>query len=156
MGLICRTITRGARAPSRSQGHLCLSNPQSNHTGRARVEAHWLSVRNPPSMREIALHPCQYTDRLARDPIGSSRVRTTVLGSRSQLCIHPRVSKVASGIQSQSCRQLVSAHRCKFHDKVAGTHPQPHTTMPLFLCERDRGLIDLLIDCCLGERRCQT
>ena len=43
-----------------------------------------------------------------------------VLGSRSQTCIHPRVSTASSAVQSQMCRQLVSQRRCRFHQKVEG------------------------------------
>ena len=46
--------------------------------------------------------------------------RTCILGSRSQLCIHPKVSKLSGGIQAQTCRKFVSTHKCKFHEKVSG------------------------------------
>ncbi|KIY99069.1 regulator of telomere elongation helicase 1, partial [Monoraphidium neglectum] len=44
-------------------------------------------------------------------------VRTTVLGSRQQMCLHPRVSKMTGGHANFACRGLVHHRQCQWHNK---------------------------------------
>ncbi|WIA37112.1 hypothetical protein OEZ86_014079 [Tetradesmus obliquus] len=47
----------------------------------------------------------------------SYRVRTTVLGSRTQLCLHDKVSKLAGQAANFTCRALVAHKQCRWHTK---------------------------------------
>jgi regulator of telomere elongation helicase 1 len=49
----------------------------------------------------------------------SYKPKTCILGSRSQMCIHPTVSNVRGKAQDYMCRSLVSGHRCGFHNNVS-------------------------------------
>jgi hypothetical protein len=42
------------------------------------------------------------------------RVRTTVLGSRTQLCLHDKVSKMAGQAANFTCRALVQHKQCRW------------------------------------------
>jgi chemotaxis receptor (MCP) glutamine deamidase CheD len=42
------------------------------------------------------------------------RVRTTVLGSRTQLCLHDKVSKMAGQAANFTCRALVAHKQCRW------------------------------------------
>ena len=48
------------------------------------------------------------------------RPKTCVLGSRQQMCVHPKVSKMSGTTQIQACRSLVSKQECKAHLAVEG------------------------------------
>lgn len=48
----------------------------------------------------------------------ASKLRTTVLSSRQQTCIHPRVSKAPTlAAANAGCRMAVSQNQCKFLNK---------------------------------------
>ena len=44
--------------------------------------------------------------------------RTIVLGSRQQMCIHPRVSEQRGAVQNNQCRTLVKNRSCVYHRNV--------------------------------------
>jgi len=48
-------------------------------------------------------------------------VKTTVLGSRNQLCVHPEVSKLSASAQQHACQQLVKNQGCKYYKGVRPT-----------------------------------
>lgn len=43
----------------------------------------------------------------------------SVLGSREQLCVHPKVEKMSGTQQSFACRQLASTRKCKYYNNIA-------------------------------------
>jgi regulator of telomere elongation helicase 1 len=45
----------------------------------------------------------------------SYRPKTTILGSRSQLCINPQVSSAKGEAQNQLCRSKVNSKSCEYH-----------------------------------------
>eukprot|EP01012_Entosiphon_sulcatum_P020257 TRINITY_DN25237_c0_g1_i1.p1 TRINITY_DN25237_c0_g1~~TRINITY_DN25237_c0_g1_i1.p1 ORF type:complete len:1030 (+),score=110.86 TRINITY_DN25237_c0_g1_i1:1913-5002(+) len=49
----------------------------------------------------------------------SNVLTMAVLGSREQLCVHPKVSQQKGGAQNALCRGLTRAHRCVFHNGTA-------------------------------------
>jgi regulator of telomere elongation helicase 1 len=45
--------------------------------------------------------------------------KTTILGSRNQMCVHPQVKKYENtGVQNVMCRKLVSNQNCSFHHAI--------------------------------------
>jgi len=55
-----------------------------------------------------------------------SNAQTTVLGSRTQMCVHPTISQQTGGVQNHSCRQATAARTCHFNnnlEKYSGTIP---------------------------------
>ena len=47
------------------------------------------------------------------------RVQSTVLASRQQTCIHPKVSKLTNGSQANNaCKSLVSKRKCNYHNQL--------------------------------------
>lgn len=38
-----------------------------------------------------------------------------MLGSRQQLCLHPRVSTLSGGAANQACRALVASRTCSWY-----------------------------------------
>ena len=44
----------------------------------------------------------------------SDRVRSTVLASRQQTCLHPQVSKMSGGQANNACKALVSHKKCSW------------------------------------------
>eukprot|EP00301_Raphidiophrys_heterophryoidea_P002741 c11272_g1_i1.p1 GENE.c11272_g1_i1~~c11272_g1_i1.p1 ORF type:complete len:483 (-),score=132.00 c11272_g1_i1:1223-2644(-) len=50
----------------------------------------------------------------------SSAVKFSILGSREQLCIHPKVSEMRGAVQNHGCRALVQSRQCGYHHRVAG------------------------------------
>eukprot|EP01127_Copromyxa_protea_P023706 TRINITY_DN8993_c0_g1_i1.p1 TRINITY_DN8993_c0_g1~~TRINITY_DN8993_c0_g1_i1.p1 ORF type:complete len:234 (-),score=34.61 TRINITY_DN8993_c0_g1_i1:245-844(-) len=44
--------------------------------------------------------------------------RTTILGSRNQMCVHPRVKNLRGNAQNMMCKNLVSDHTCSFYNNV--------------------------------------
>lgn len=51
---------------------------------------------------------------VSSDRVHACRPRTTVLGSRQQLCLHPSVSKLSGGAANQACRGLVASRTCSW------------------------------------------
>eukprot|EP00877_Chromochloris_zofingiensis_P002619 jgi/Chrzof1/12358/Cz06g31220.t1 len=47
----------------------------------------------------------------------SYKVRTSVLGSRQQMCLHPKVSKMTGGAANFACKGLVHHKQCQWHNK---------------------------------------
>lgn len=43
-----------------------------------------------------------------------------ILGSRSQMCIHPEISKLVGTRQNEACLSLVSNQKCGFHRNLGG------------------------------------
>jgi hypothetical protein len=53
-----------------------------------------------------------------RNTAYASALRTTVLASRQQTCLHPRVSRLpTAGAANLACRAHVSRRQCEFHSK---------------------------------------
>ncbi|KNC52066.1 tumor necrosis factor receptor superfamily member 6B [Thecamonas trahens ATCC 50062] len=46
-----------------------------------------------------------------------------VLGSRKQLCVHEKVSKLGGSAQNAMCRQLTEARRCSYHNAMQESGP---------------------------------
>ncbi|GIL94350.1 hypothetical protein Vretimale_579 [Volvox reticuliferus] len=46
------------------------------------------------------------------------RVRSTVLSSRQQTCLHPTASKLSSGAANQACKALTTAKKCSWHNQL--------------------------------------
>eukprot|EP00727_Mastigamoeba_balamuthi_P005711 m51a1_g176 putative regulator of telomere elongation helicase 1-like (853) ;mRNA; r:584092-587690 len=44
------------------------------------------------------------------------RVRTAVLGSRGQLCVHPAVSRMRGSAQNRACLALCAARKCEYRE----------------------------------------
>ncbi|PNW86513.1 hypothetical protein CHLRE_02g089608v5 [Chlamydomonas reinhardtii] len=54
------------------------------------------------------LRNCSYKDR----------VRSSVLSSRQQTCLHPAASKLSGGAANQACKALTSARKCSWHNSL--------------------------------------
>ena len=46
--------------------------------------------------------------------------RMTVLGSRDQLCVHEKVSKLSRNILNHNCTNLTSKHACSYNNNLEG------------------------------------
>ncbi|EFJ52319.1 hypothetical protein VOLCADRAFT_30322, partial [Volvox carteri f. nagariensis] len=46
------------------------------------------------------------------------RVRSTVLSSRQQTCLHPTANKLSGGAANQACKALTSARKCSWHNQL--------------------------------------
>jgi hypothetical protein len=46
------------------------------------------------------------------------RVHSTVLASRQQTCVHPKVSAMSGQAASNACRALVAARKCHWHNQL--------------------------------------
>ncbi|KXZ47102.1 hypothetical protein GPECTOR_38g339 [Gonium pectorale] len=46
------------------------------------------------------------------------RVRSTVLSSRQQTCLHPTASKLTGGAINQACKALTAAKKCSWHNQL--------------------------------------
>ncbi|KAA6423773.1 MAG: regulator of telomere elongation helicase 1-like [Trebouxia sp. A1-2] len=56
----------------------------------------------------------------------SYRPRSTVLGSRNQMCLHPTVSTLAGAAANQACRSLMQTRSCRWGNEVdsfSSSHP---------------------------------
>lgn len=47
----------------------------------------------------------------------SYNVRTAILGSRSQMCLHTTVSKMNGAAANTACKSMVSHRQCAFYNK---------------------------------------
>ena len=55
-----------------------------------------------------------------RSTIYSKKVKMSILGSRNQLCIHPKISNIKNSLQqNQACRQATNKHSCKYYENVS-------------------------------------
>lgn len=64
----------------------------------------------------------------------SYKPNIAILGSRAQMCIHPKVSEEKGTRQNHKCRQLASKRRCKFYnnaERLARGKPTPMGVMDI-------------------------
>ncbi|GAX78033.1 hypothetical protein CEUSTIGMA_g5475.t1 [Chlamydomonas eustigma] len=58
----------------------------------------------------------------------SDRVKSTVLASRQQSCLHPKISKLSGGQANNGCKSLVSHKKCSWYNNLKYNRGKEWTT----------------------------
>eukprot|EP00189_Rhodosorus_marinus_P000603 CAMPEP_0113958386 /NCGR_PEP_ID=MMETSP0011_2-20120614/3387_1 /TAXON_ID=101924 /ORGANISM="Rhodosorus marinus" /LENGTH=960 /DNA_ID=CAMNT_0000969235 /DNA_START=152 /DNA_END=3031 /DNA_ORIENTATION=- /assembly_acc=CAM_ASM_000156 len=109
----CQSLSSGLEHTSGQQGGSSLA------TIKSVAEAEdMIATRTGPRIIYTSRTHSQLTQVVRELKRTKYRTKMTVLGSRSQLCIHPEVSKAPTGAQNAMCSQYVANHKCMHKNEL--------------------------------------
>jgi regulator of telomere elongation helicase 1 len=133
--LLCATLgwrawlaKRRFEAMASVPGYAALAAGQPPSGGAAVPPTTTAAPRPPPTTSELTLPQIVYASRThsqlrqvvheLRNTSYASKLRTTVLSSRQQTCLHPRVSRLQSvRAANLACRAHVAHKQCEYYSK---------------------------------------